>query len=351
MTTQISFVYFSSLISSSNIVRRSLLLLLCATPLTAFAQTTPSAPGSAAVPTIAENLSVTPKFGQTQEQLAADRAECQRWAKGQTGFDPAQYAGGVGATNYNARRQQYGRAVAACLEGHGYNVHFTAPITAPPTNSPPPSPHAPVGAPPVLVRDWSPPPPELKYHPFAVQIDGGYTVTSGTTGHNLDGGSNVGLGLSWFPTSMLPIGIRVDGDYSWFRAKDALLNTGNFTNGHEDIYGGDADLQLNLAHRSSRAQFYLFGGVGRYREQTVLKQVSLVNGIVCGWYFCGPGYVPAVTAEQRMTSEWLHAWNAGLGFEVAIAERASFFIEARYLRFLPNNAQTKFVPIKFGFRF
>src|SRR3984893_6873105 len=106
MMTQIPFAGFSPVTSSNNFIRKSLVLLLCATPLTAFAQTTtPSAPGPAAVPTIAENLSVTPKFGQTQEQLAADRAECQLWAKGQTGFNPTQYGGGVRASDYNVCRQ------------------------------------------------------------------------------------------------------------------------------------------------------------------------------------------------------------------------------------------------------
>src|ERR1700687_2142921 len=72
--------------SLSNLFRQSLILLLCATPPTAFAQTTTSSStGTAAVPTLAENLTATPKFGQTQEQLAADRADCQLWAKGQTG--------------------------------------------------------------------------------------------------------------------------------------------------------------------------------------------------------------------------------------------------------------------------
>jgi hypothetical protein len=345
MTTQISIAGFPPVISSTNIVRLSLILLLCAMPLTALAQTTtPSSPGSAAVPTLAENISATPKFGQTQEQLATDRAECQVWAKGQTGFDPRQYGGGVAASDYNSRRQQYGRAMAACLEGRGYSVRFAAPVAAPP---PPPPP---VTAPPVLVRN-SPPRPELKYHPFSVHIDGGYSVAAGTTSQYIDNGANYGLGLTWFPTSALPIGIRVDGSYSWFRAKNALLNTGNFTSGHQDFYGGDADLQLNLAHRSSAAQFYLFGGAGYYREQTVLRQVSWVSGIVCDYFYCGPGYFPAVTAERRTTSDWHHAWNAGIGFEIAMADRASFFIEARYLRILPNRDQTKFVPIRFGIRF
>ena len=38
--------------------------------------------------------------------------------------------------------------------------------------------------------------------------------------------------------------------------------------------------------------------------------------------YCGPGYFPAVTAEQRTTSDWHRAWNAGVGWQVAIPERS-----------------------------
>jgi hypothetical protein len=346
MMTQIAFTGFLWTTSSKDIVRHYLVLLLCAMPLTTLAQSTrPSAPPaapSAAAPTIAENLSVTPKFGQTAEQLAADRTECQNWAKGQTGFDPGQYGGGVAPSVYTTRRQQYGRAVAACLEGHGYNVHFAAPVGVPPP---------PVAATPAVVRYSPPARPELKYHPFTFQIDGGYTLTTGNTSQDLEGGGNAGLGLTWFPTSTLPIGIRLDGTYNWLRPKDSVLNAGNFSSGYQNIYGGDADLQLNLAHRSSAWQFYLFGGAGLYREETLLRRVSNVNGVICGYFYCWQGYFPAVTAEQRTTSDWLHAWNAGAGFEVAISDRASFFMEARYLRIEPNSNPTKLIPIRFGFRF
>jgi Outer membrane protein beta-barrel domain len=343
MKTPIAFAGLRPAVTSSNIVRQCLIPLLCVMPLMVFAQGTAalSASGPAAVPTIAENLSVTPKFGQTAEQLAADRAECQGWAKSQTGFDPGQYGGGVAPSVYASRRQQYGRAVAACLEGHGYNVHFAVPPGAPP---PPPVAVAPV------VRSSAPARPELKYHPFTMQIDGGYSVTTGTTNQNLDGGANAGLGFTWFPTSALPIGIRLDGTYNWFTPKSSVLNAGNFTSGYENIYGGDADLQLNLAHSSSTSQFYLFGGVGLYQEQAELRRVQTVYGYICG-YYCQPGYFPIVTAEQRTTSDWRHAWNAGFGWEKAITDRASFFVEARYLRIQPNNNPTKFVPITIGFRF
>ncbi len=120
---------------------------------------------------------------------------------------------------------------------------------------------------------------------------------------------------------------------------------------NEDIYGGDADLQLDLAHRSSRSKMYLFGGAGWYRERTHFRQVSLEYGTVCDPYFCEPGFFPVVTGVQRTTSPWHSSWNAGLGWEVSTDDNASFFVEARYQRIAEFNNKAQFVPIRVGLRF
>jgi opacity protein-like surface antigen len=327
--------------------------LLLAISSVALAQTpaNPVAGQSGPAMAAAGGLLIYPKNGQNQEQQSADRYACHSWAQGQTGFDPTAPNSGASPSQLASRRSDYRRAMSACLEARGYSVSYAAPAAAPP---PPPAAPVPPPAAPFRVEHYASPSPELKYHPFEVHIDGGYTVTTGTTDQNFDNGSNAGLGFTWFPTSALPLGLRVDGSYSWFRATNNFLNlnSGNFTHGNLDIYGGDADLQLDLAHRSSRAKLYLFGGLGWYRERTDLRQVSIVRGTVCGFYFCGPGYFPAVTAEQINTSDWEKAWNAGIGFEVALAPRASFFVEARYQHFLPNNTNNmQFVPIRVGLRF
>jgi opacity protein-like surface antigen len=279
-----------------------------------------------------------------------------------------------------SRRSEYRRAISACLEGRGYTVHFAAPpaaappasvyavppapavraYAAPPTSvyAVPPTPAAPAYAVPPRVLAYSAPEPELKYHPFQAQIGGGYTVATGSaTKDAVNNGSNVGLGFTLFPSPDLPVGIRVDGSYSTFGAAGPLLNMNGtqYTSGHEHMYGGDADLQFDLAHRSSRQKLYLFGGFGWYRDQTVLRQVSIQRGTVCGYFYCGPGYFPALTAEQDTTSPWLKSWNAGIGWEVAVAEHTSFFLEARYQHFLsnsiPNSSNMQFVPITVGLRF
>jgi hypothetical protein len=75
-------------------------------------------PGPAApMPAGAEDgLIVYPKNGQSAAQMAADRAECTRWAVNQTGFDPAR------SSPADTRRADFQRAAGACLEAHGYTA-------------------------------------------------------------------------------------------------------------------------------------------------------------------------------------------------------------------------------------
>jgi hypothetical protein len=85
------------------------------------AVTSPPPPASSSAAPANESLYVYPKNGQGQEQQAADRYECHRWAADQTGFDPTRVAGGV-AGDVAAKRADYLRAQAACLEARGYTV-------------------------------------------------------------------------------------------------------------------------------------------------------------------------------------------------------------------------------------
>jgi hypothetical protein len=63
-----------------------------------------------------EQLYVYPARGQSEQQTADDRYECHRWAVDQTGYDPVE-------SNYDAdRREEYLRALTACLTGRGYTV-------------------------------------------------------------------------------------------------------------------------------------------------------------------------------------------------------------------------------------
>jgi hypothetical protein len=194
------------------------------------------------------------------------------------------------------------------------------------------------------------------YHPFRFHIDGGGTITQRSNENYLDNGWNAGAGFTWYPTSYLPLGLRVDGTYDEFKARGALLQQASTTyntpvdHGTVKMWGGDTDLELDL-HFSPYVRGYLLAGGGWYRQQTTFRQTNYTPGFVCYWWGCGPGYYGTRDIVARNTTDWHFAKNAGLGLEFAMGPRASFFVEARYMRLDPNNAKSDFLPIRAGLRF
>lgn len=77
----------------------------------------------AGAPDATQDLIIYPKNGQSKEQQAADQFECNNWSKSQTGFDPTQPAGGVPPADSDRARNNYDRAMSACLQGRGYQVN------------------------------------------------------------------------------------------------------------------------------------------------------------------------------------------------------------------------------------
>ena len=64
----------------------------------------------------AQDLYIYPAQGQSEQQQADDRYECHRWAVSETDYDPID-------DEYDADlREDYLRALTACLTGRGYTV-------------------------------------------------------------------------------------------------------------------------------------------------------------------------------------------------------------------------------------
>ena len=226
-----------------------------------------------------------------------------------------------------------------------------------PAYPPPPPPYQPYQSPPSSASQSAQSQQGVRYHPWRMQIFGGYTLTQGAEVKTLlnDGGSG-GLGITWFPTAAIPLGFRVDGSYTshpqTLHALDlASQSTGqNIADGYTDIYGGDVDAEIDL-HLGTRSREYFFGGIGWYRERTTLKSVTYQQGTVC-WFFCYPGYFPVYSNAQTTTSGWMNSWNAGIGFEFPLGDPATFFIDGRFLRIKqPGGGYWDFIPIRVGIRF
>ena len=83
-------------------------------PPAAFVVPSPDSGFGAAVES--EPLYVYPRNGQSEAQTMKDRNECNQWATGQTGYDPA-----ISLMD-DQQRSNYRRAVSACMDGRGYTV-------------------------------------------------------------------------------------------------------------------------------------------------------------------------------------------------------------------------------------
>jgi opacity protein-like surface antigen len=325
-------------------VFRILLLLAVSAPAAAQYQSTPAPPPPPPPPApgvpaaSATDMHIIPKNGQSEEQLWNDRYACHNWAQGQSGFDPA-HAASMPAAEAASRREQYQQDMVACMDNRGYAVQFGAAVAA--------------AAPAVVVVPHTN---VLRYHPLIVDIAGGYTFARGDTTQTLQDGGTGSLGLTWFPSSNLPLGIRFEGSYSYF---NTTLNARNLASiatgtdvaeGHTQMYGGNIDARLDLAHRSSKFGMYLFAGFGRFRTQTQFKQVTPERGFVC-WLYCYPAYVLVESTVSQTTSEWRKSWNAGFGMEWALNDPVRFFIEGRYMRVAPYDQNNTFIPVQIGLRF
>lgn len=185
------------------------------------------------------------------------------------------------------------------------------------------------------------------YHPFRFHMDGGGTLTEKSNTQDFADGWNAGLGFTWYPTSHLPLGLRVDGTYNEFNIRNPLLaqvaqaNGTGVYHGIQRMWGGDTDLELDL-HFSPHVHGYLLVGGGWYKQQTIIRRSFFDSSYGCDW--CG-------FTVARYESNWTFARNAGLGLEFAVGPDASFFIEGRYMRLNPTDAKSDYIPIRAGLRF
>ena len=81
----------------------------------------PPATSEIATPPASE-LFIYPMKGQSPAQQETDRYECHSWSVNETGFDPVKPQGGVDASSWAQKREDYQRALAACMSARGYSV-------------------------------------------------------------------------------------------------------------------------------------------------------------------------------------------------------------------------------------
>lgn len=196
----------------------------------------------------------------------------------------------------------------------------------------------------------------FEYRPLSVQIEGGATFLEGSESQSLHSGENIGLGLTWRPTSHLPLALRVDGMYEDFDDRPALLeqtaaSLGTTVDwGNTRMWGGDVDAELDTL-LGPRVRLYFLAGGGWYDRRESYYQNGIAEGLFCGWDDCfiGPAIVSFRVAQ--ITTGMKFEKNAGVGLEFSLGQGASLFVDARYVRFAQGGRKLDFVPVRLGLRF
>jgi opacity protein-like surface antigen len=183
--------------------------------------------------------------------------------------------------------------------------------------------------------------------PVQWYLDGGASLTQGTTGDDFDNGWTIGTGVMFRPDPAQPFALRVEVNYArseatgeFIAANEIATNT-PIDHGSLQTVTGFFD-GIVEAPMSPWARLYATAGVGVGYQRIELTQ----NGFFCDPFFCG-GFGHNLVASSDSTH---FAWNAGAGVNFALPGGQSWFIEARYER-IETQGPTEFVPIRVGLRF
>ena len=95
----------------------------------------------------------------------------------------------------------------------------------------------------------------------------------------------------------------------------------------------------------------VLAGGGWYDRRDSYFQHAVVNGILCGFYFCFRGPLAVSLKVGEASTGLKFEENAGAGFEFALDPGTSFFVDARYMRFEESGRRQAFIPVRIGLRF
>lgn len=150
-----------------------------------------------------------------------------------------------------------------------------------------------------------------------LSIAAGLSLPSGDLSEGVESGYNAAVGLN-IGVPLLPVGLRIEGGYNAFEAKNNVDVTTNIVSG---TVNGTFGLGLP----------YVIGGLGYYRAQS--------KGTVAGVRVDG--------------SESAAGINGGVGFTFPLG-LLSTFAEIRYHKMLGDKdkgADAAYIPITFGIKF
>jgi len=178
----------------------------------------------------------------------------------------------------------------------------------------------------------------------------GFSSPTARAGDDLNTGWDLGVRGGYKPFRELALDL--DFNYNRWNLNNTALARYGEPGGHTTIWSISFTPALRGPFRWHVAP-YLFGGPGLYYRNLTLTVPSIVNTVVCDFFF-GFCYPVAVGVNQIVASSTTYkaGFSGGAGLEYRVGQRPwKIFGEARYSRmFTTNGGDLTFIPVTFGVR-
>lgn len=186
--------------------------------------------------------------------------------------------------------------------------------------------------------------------PWELGGGAGFSPPTGNAGSDLNTGWNFAIRGGYTPDS--EFALDLDFNYNRWNLNRTALARYDEPNGHTTIWSMSFTPEIRgPVHR--RVDPYVFGGPGLYYRNLTLTTPTIVNTVICNYFF-GFCYPAAVGVNQVVGSSTTYKLgvNGGAGLEFHIGDGPwRIFGEARYSRmFTTNGSDLTFIPVTFGLR-
>jgi hypothetical protein len=178
----------------------------------------------------------------------------------------------------------------------------------------------------------------------------GFNFSTGRAGNDLNTGGDIGIRAGYKPARQ--VALDLDFNYNRWNLNNAALARYGEPGGYTTIWSiGFTPEIRGPVHW--RVDPYVFGGPGLYYRNLSLTVPTVVNTVICDFFFgyCFPATV-GVNQVVASSTTYKMGFNGGMGLEYRIGDGPwRIFSEARYSRmFTTNGSDLVFIPVTFGVR-
>ncbi|HLZ41347.1 MAG TPA: hypothetical protein VKQ11_10310 [Candidatus Sulfotelmatobacter sp.] len=190
------------------------------------------------------------------------------------------------------------------------------------------------------------------YKNWTFNVDGGASLTNGTTAQFVRGGGGI-IGAGVARNASKYFGLRLDFQFDNLPLRNSALELAQARSATNHAYTLMLDPIINIPASKNWGGYVVFGGTF-LRRSGKLDSSSAIPGSACGTFFTwwGNCYAGSLPVSGRFLNENQNevGYNFGGGISRKVRSNIDVYVEFRYVHGKHNGVSTDFRPITLGVR-